>query len=685
MKAELFHENGVAKVRVNGEVIPSVSFRSFWPQPGITKAFGDGGIRFMNVYPSGILCTLDVPYSQFGEYWLGEGKYDWDVLRAQMDQFIENAPNAYLSLMLQLDTRDWFLKEHPECQNSFLSLPEAAGYRPWRDAALRCLRDTLTFLDREYPEKIYCVYVAGGSTCEWINRSHMVYDPVKEKAFQQWCGDPSRRLPTLEEFEQGEHGMILGEKDRNVIDYWHFLADLVSGTLLEFAHAVKEYNPGLLVGVFNGYILTHGDLLSDSCHAGMVKRVYSSPDVDLIFSPASYSMRGLESVSQSQLPMSSVALHGKMYYHEIDNTTYPSNSNPYAQVLQQYAHRRHKDLRESIMYARRESAVSFAAKGTYWWFDMFGGWYDDETLQKELLSIGAAQERLYAHPVRSIAQVAYLMDEESLMHVTRHCVLNGLMTQAQMEPLGRIGCQVDYYAAEDILDPDFDRAQYKLYIFPNLIAPTPAMRRAVQELRESGASIMFVYAPGIIKDGRFAPEAMEELTGIRLKVSGQEKLGYTLAVDGPFNDDGMGRVFGGKMNGVGTFVAGDEAEEYVQGRGLVSKEQQFIVKPRNGQRGGFDAWIAQGVIPDFVLRPLAKAAGCRLVTEEGLPVHANSRMLSLFDHEGGTHTVRAPWEDGTIEEMYTGEKHALRAGGEVTLTFEKDECKCFIHLEEVEE
>ena len=111
MNARLVKEHGSLKIEINGKIIPSVSFRSFWPQPGITKDFYEGGIQLMSVYPSGILCTLDVPYSQFGEFWLGEGKYDWDVVRAQVNQFLENAPNAYFSLILQTSLQNVFYLE----------------------------------------------------------------------------------------------------------------------------------------------------------------------------------------------------------------------------------------------------------------------------------------------------------------------------------------------------------------------------------------------------------------------------------------------------------------------------------------------------------------------------------------------------------------------------------------------
>ena len=676
MNARLIHEHGAAKIEINGEVVSSVSFRSFWPQPGITRDFAEGGIRLMNVYPSGILCSLGVPYSQFGEFWVGEGEYDWDVLRRQMNQFIENAPNDYFSLILQLDTRDWFLKAHPECPNSFEHIPEACCSAVWRESARRCIRDTLAFLDREYPEKIYAVYVCAGGTCEWYNRNPMGYHPLKEAAFRAWCGDETRRLPTEEEMRAGEHGMVLCESEQNVVDYWHFLSDKVAETILEFAHEVKAYNPGLLVGCFSGYTLTHGRHVGVMCQNGLIKRLYDSSDIELIFSPASYNLRGLEDVSNSQLPMASARVHGKMYYHEIDNTAFPANANPYAQVLQQYAHRRHHSLEESIQYARRESACTFAALGTYWWFDMFGGWYDDKRLQKVLLDIGRAQERLYSREIASNAQVAYLLDEESDFYLSGQNLLHEVMTQDQMRALGRIGCQVDYYAAEDLLLPGFNRDQYRLYIFPNLVAPSEKMRRAIAELRAAGKSCLFVYAPGLLREGRFDPEGMRELTGLSLRLS-DRPFGYTMAKDGAYNEDGMPRVFGGRLDDAGTFVEADEPEENVFGRGLVSQTEQFVVRER--ENGGFDAWAAQGVIPEYVLRPLARKAGAFIWNEDGLPVYTNSRMFSIFAHEAGTYTVRVPWESGRLEDMYTGETHEIRPGEPIELTFGRNECKCFIH------
>lgn len=680
MNAQIVYQNGVPKIEINGEIISSVSFRSFWPRPDITRKFAEGGIRLMSIYPSGILCSLGVPYSQFGEFWLGNGVYDWDVVRAQVNQFLENAPNDYFSLILQLDTRDWFLKEHPECPNSFYHIPEACCCEAWRETAKRCIRDILEFFDREYPEKLYAVYVCAGGTCEWYNSDYMGYHPLKEAAFREWTGDPNRRLPSDAETEKGQYGLLLGEENQNVMDYWRFLTDKVCETILEYAHAVKTYNQGILVGCFTGYSCVFGLQQNTCCHNGMVKRLFDSPDIQIIFSPASYRLRGLEDVSNSQLAMASARLHGKVYYHEIDNTTYVSNNNIYAQVLQQFAHRRHGSLKESIHYARREAACTFAELGTYWWFDMFGGWYDNAELKDALLDIGRAQERLYSKPIASNAQIAYMLDERSSAHQAKRSVLHD-QAEPQLRELGRIGAQVDVYAAEDLLDSRFHREQYKLYVFPDLTDPSPEMRKAIEELRTSGASILFLYAPGIFRDGKFDPSAMRELTGLNLMQS-DAPFGYTVAKNGEFNTDGMERVFGGKLQEIGIFVEAQESEENAHGYGMLTKKQQFVVKKR--ENGGFDAWIAQGIVPDFVLRPLAKAAGVFLWQEDGLPVYTNSRMFTIFAHEAGKHTIHTPWQSGKLVDMYTGETHVVTSEP-IELSFERDECKSFIYLQEGEE
>jgi len=674
MDARLVSVNGVKKIQINGEVFEPIAFRSFWPAAHTTRRFHETGMRLMTVFPTGILCSLKVPYSQFGEVWVGEGAYDWQALRKHMDQFVENAPDAYFALMLQLDTRDWFLKDHPEAGDSFFQIANAAGWDLWREQASQYIRDMLDYLDREYPEKIYSVFVCAGSTCEWINRMPVTYqNPVKKRAFAAWTG--GRETPSDEALERASHGMFRDPaQDQAALDYWRFHNEIVADAICHFAKVVKEHSARrLLVGCFYGYVQYCAGGPTASGHQA-AHRVFACPDVDMIFSPATYVHRGLESTSGEQLPADSVILNGKLYFCEIDNTAFPANGNPYAQVLQTYAHRRHKSLEETIHYSRREAALTLSRGGAYWWFDMFGGWYDDDRLMAELQKIRRATGRVYAGPVRPVAEVAVLLDAQSYYYCTRDAVIRTELVVRQRETLGQMGCPFDVYQTDDLFHPDFDLDRYKLLIFPDCYAPTSALREKVKALRGQGKCMLFQYAAGAIGPKGFSEANMRDFTGIALREA-KEAASHTVVPAGLLNDDGMTRIYAPRQSQAEPALACADPEARVFGHDLLTKDGQLAVKDR--PQGGFDAWSHFGPLPPFVLRPLARAAGVHIYQADNLPVYANSRLVALFDHEGGERLLDVPLSKGRLTELYTGETHAL-GGAPIGLTFGRNECKCFL-------
>ncbi|GHU79952.1 hypothetical protein AGMMS49992_32510 [Clostridia bacterium] len=672
MHARVVRQNNVLKIEINGEVIEPVSFRSFWPSAEAVRAFAQSGTRLMTVFPSGILCGLRVPYSQFGEVWTGEGQYDWGALRRQMDLFRQNAPDAYLSLMLMLDTRDWYLRDHPEASDSFAHIARMAGDQVWRESAARMIRDMLDWLQREYPETIYAVYICAGGTCEWYNSAEQT-EQISEKArrYQAGTGKPT---PSDEALNHTTHGVLRDPiEDKDALDYWRHHNEVIADAIEYFAAVVKQHTQrSLLVGCFFGYVSVESQLYQFGHLAA--SRIFACPDVDMVFAPASYTARGLEASSASQLPIDSAVINEKLYFHEIDNTAFPANGNPYAQVLQAYAHRRHDSLRESIHYSRREAALTMSKGGAHWWFDMFGGWYDHPKIMAALQGIREANARLNAQPVHSVSQVALLVDLESNYYIGKQVPLHGDWVIRQRAAVGLMGCPVDEYFTTDILSPRFPREQYKLYILPDLYAPSDALRDAVASLRASGANLLFGYASGAITASAFDLDGIQDLMGIRIACSALPA-GYTVVDAGLLNDDGMPRVYG-RPYAQTLSLACDDPEAAVYGRDLVNREARLVVKRRTD--GGFSAWSMQGPLPSFVLRPMARMADVHIYQYDNLPVYANNRMLALFSHKGGEHRLRLPFAVRGITEMYTGETHLFDPDG-ISLQFDRDECKCFLY------
>lgn len=678
MKAELVEINGVHKICINGEIYNPVSFRSFWPQPNTVNNFEKHGFRLMSIFPSGILCSLKVPYSQFGEVWEGEGKYNWENLRKQIDMFVENAPNAYFSLMVHLDTRDWFLKENPECSDTFKYLAQTCGYQKWRESAARFMCDLIDYIDEHYPEKVYAVFLFAGGTCEWYTSDDKgYYHPLKEQVYQNWLSDKKTKLPNFEELHNTDYGIFRHpEKRKEAIRYWRFHNEIVTDTISWFAKIAKEHtNNTKLVGVFYGYLTGLGSSSLVPTSHNELSKLLNDENIDILFSPASYKYRKLNSTSAFHLPVDSIRLHKKLYFHEIDNTTHISNKNVYARALQYYAHERFATMDQTVMYSRRESALAMSKANGYWWFDMFSGWYDDAELMKELEKIKNVTDTLFDYSMASNSEVAVFVDEESNYYTDYNTKLLESIVISQIEELNRMGLPWDCYVNTDITYEEMPHDQYKLYIFLNLFKPDEKMLNKISELKAHGKSMLFVYAPGIITNTGFSIEAMNELTGIKLEEL--EEMGEThlIVKQGEYNRSGKDLCFGMHQILTPMFSAEEEDCSVVVGRYKKSGKAGLVVKERKN-KNGFDAWSAVGSIPGAVLKELARKAGAFVYSETDEPIYANRSMIGYFSHTGGKRVLKVPYE-GKLMELYT-KKEYLIENGRVNLEFKPDEMKLFV-------
>ena len=109
MKIE--NKNGKIFINADGKFLPFAAYRSFHPNEKYVKDFYKSGFRFFNIFPSGIMTAVDnrtVPYSQFGPVWVGDGKYNWDNLKKQLEVFDKNCPDAKFALLIYFSMQDIF-------------------------------------------------------------------------------------------------------------------------------------------------------------------------------------------------------------------------------------------------------------------------------------------------------------------------------------------------------------------------------------------------------------------------------------------------------------------------------------------------------------------------------------------------------------------------------------------------
>ena len=672
MKARLIDVKGHRLVEINGEKIPFTAYRSWRPKEENLDAFNKRGFPIMTLLPSGIKNRFGIPYSAFGEYWIGEGKYDFDILRRQIDQFINAAPDTYLAINLMLDTRDWFLRDHPECLNSFIYFSSVCFYEPWIKCAERMLMDTIDFLEREYPEKVFCIFLSAGGTCEWHNKANdLPQSPLRDEAFRKYVGNSDAKLPTEKDIEKVSFGSFREpNKLKNEIDFCHFTNEIMNNALAHFARFVKEYTDGrLLVGAPAGYALIGEHPMSGHSSVADIMKI---PDIDIIVCPASYFHRRLDNVSASQSAMDSVRVNRKLFITSVDNTSYFANTDPLAQALQlDGSHVRHDSAEETIHYIRRETALSMSKGAGFWFFDMYGSWYPCDNIRDELKKVREAYARLCECDTEYNSEIAFLADPRGTIYTNKGSLIKQEQIQAQMTELGRIGAPVDYYTVDDILLEDFPREKYKLYIVPTCYSPSEKIRVAIKELRKN-ASFIFMGACGCITEEGFSYEAGADFTGIMTEPDPTPD-GYSV-ISEEYNDTGAKKLYAGKKYGeINPVMKAVSGKYETLATDLLSGSERMVMSEREG---GFDIWSFRGTLPACFLRVIAKRAGVFLYQTDGIPTYANSSMLALFDHKGGAHEIALP-KNCTLTEVYTGEKHIFR-GKPISLKFETNECKFFI-------
>ncbi len=681
MKSEIVNLNGAYAVKLDGVARRYAGYRTWRPNAEYIKGFDEEGFSFMTVLPSSIKNAHGVPYAPHGEYWLGDGVYDFSVLKKQIDDYARNAQGCRLAINLMLDTRDWFLRDHPDCPNSFIYISSAIAYEPWLRCAERMLKDTVEFLLSEYPDKVFAIFLAAGGTCEWHNKA-LDFPRTEDslRHYRKWCGDESAAFPTDEEIRSASEGNFRNaESERNTVRFFKYFNDVITETLAHFAAYVKKITDGrLLVGAAAGYILCAENALTGSSGAADVMGI---DDIDLIACPASYFHRKLDGVTYSQASLDSVRFNGKLFVHSIDNATAAVNANPYVQILQN-AHCRHETMEQSINYARRECAFAMSKGAGFWFFDQYSGWYPDKESRAQLRRILDAYGEVYSKPVSFNSEIAMILDPTYCYYTNMGSYYRADNVFDLVDKLGRVGAPFDCFSVRDILKDNFDFSQYKLVIFPNLIAPSEKIREKVRELRERGISLLFLGHSGLVTDRGIDIARASELVGINLAVDEGEEF-FTL-IDEKYTSGGIPKIYGGTTSSAvrpaGAHKAAPRPVLYAADTEAVAVATDFksglarlALKHR---AGAFDAWSFRGPLPNEILDVLVERAGVFRYQTAGLPTYANSRMAAFFDHTGGVREISFK-ERGEYREFFSGEVYSFD-GSPVKVGFAPDECKLFI-------
>ncbi|MGN0179550.1 MAG: hypothetical protein ACI4DY_08940 [Monoglobaceae bacterium] len=648
MRSKVIRHNGINKISIeeNGKnkIIEPLSFKSFRPTKRNISEFYSAGVRLFSILTSGLNNFLGVPYSLYGESWIGENEYDFSVIDAQIDLFLENAPEGYFALMIQLDTREWFLEKHKDCPNSFYYLSQTACYDEWRRQAADYLKAVIIHTEEKYGDKMYGYFLLGGKTTEWFSYAdHGEGNLHKERWYRKAIGDNSAEIPGKQERDHTENGIFRNPAvDQKAVNYWRLHNNLIADTVLYFAgEAQSVIKHKKLLGVYFGYLFDLLDTrLLEEGHLEFEK-IFRSEDIDMISSPSSYYHRQHGDTSGLMVTLESLLKHNKLYYLEFDHITYISP--PAVNGVEiPGGDSKLKCFQDTADVMRRDFMLCASRGAALWWFDMFEGWFYDKRLMNEIRKMVEIKERLSEIEQYSVSEIAVFAEgAPSMYYVNQYCGLNNYYLNAQLDGLARMGAPYDLYA---IGDAEHLEKDYKLYIFLNQFKIDKSVKMFAKHiLEEKKADILWMYAPNCILDGKELEEGISEITGMNVKaleVAGEKAIVMNEREEVKLYGD-ISPVF---------YVDDSETEQIAY---YDRSRKTAVAVKKHGSSNVF--YSGAGNLSAEILRNTAQRSGVHIYNFSSDPVYVSNRLIGVYSDTDGEITIRLR-NASKAEELFEDER-----------------------------
>ncbi len=693
--AEVKLHGGVPTLFINGQAHSGMSYMTYRPD---RKYFGQFARIGVHLY-SFSATPSEAAYGLAKTCWVAPDRFDYSGFEERVKMLLDADPEAYFFPRLYLSSPRWWDEKHPDDlvtfdpgdgrPQPFFHSPADKRVPSWASEAWR--RDTATALRRfiehvqqsPYADRVVGYHLASGTTEEWMmwggNEGKWVdFSPANVARFRQWLrakyrtagalqsawADPAvtfenATIPSKRERETTRLATLRDpQRERRVIDFYDYNADLVADTIACLAKVVKESTRRKgLVGVFYGYVLQLcGEQRQQNAGHTALEKVWSCPDVDFLTSPTSYAFRTPGTGYSHFMSLTdSVKLHGKLWFDENDIRTWLLEGKPVRSWGQT------ESYEQTRGQLQREFANVLCQGVGQWWFDMGGGWYDDPRILADIGTMNRIAEASLAWDRSAADEVAVVVDDRSLHLMQVANRLSHPLLLEQLPELGRLGAPVGFYALGDL-----DRlAPRKMYVFLNAFAPNDAERRAIERLKAQGRVLVWVYAPGVYREGRLDPAAMEELTGLHIAMDPRPA---RLEVK-----TGSG-TYGASFDVAPVFFA-DDPRATVLGR--LANGRAGLVRRDCG------AWTtvysAAPKLPATLLRELARQAGVHCYLREPRAhdvVYANRSLVALCVSEPGPRTVVLP-RACDVFDLFEGAKPIATATREFTVTLARNQTKLF--------
>jgi hypothetical protein len=446
--------------------------------------------------------------------------------------------------------------------------------------------------------------------------------------------------------------------ERHFIDFYLYNSELVADTICYFARAMKDFTRReKFVGFFYGYVLKLcGEIRQQNAGHLALEKVLTSPDVDMLCSPTNkrFLQPGGEGTSHSLSLLGSCKLHGKLWFIENDIRTSASSGEIGSKG-------KPKDVAGDLIQQDKELANSLVNGSAQWWFHIGNNRYDDPTLIGRIGELTRTAQEVVPLDRSPVDEVTLIVDEKSLCYLHVGDPLGFSLLEGQLPQLHRMGAPVGHYLVTDL--PRLgDR---RLFFITTSFAPTEADRKDIDALKRDGHVLVFLWAPGIYRDGKLDESAMADLTGIRLRISREPAMLRVTVKPGHEISRGLEGLIYEHQHETFPVVYAEDPDAKVAGT-LDDGRSGLVVR----DHGDWTAiHSAAPLLPASLMRRMAEMADVHLYIDTEDVVWATRDLLAVSVFKSGQRNITLP-RRADVHDLYRG---TGLARGVTTFTADFDE------------
>ncbi len=392
--------NGKPFISVNGELHYPLAYTTYFEECGEFQDFINSGYRmfFVNISFTDKAINNMTGFTPFRTGVFENDIPDYSEFDTTVRDILKKCPDALIFPRINIAMPRKWLAENPD---ETVSTPKGGNREALSsDLFLRDGSELLKILishirNSDYADSVAGYQLCGGITQEWMH--HDLFGSFSEKGlekFRIWAhkkyGIENVEIPTKELFTKG----IVNDTTKLYIE---FSNEMAATAVNHFAKELKDFiGNEQIVGAFYGYSAFVGNNLY-GLHG--LSNIIDSPHIDFFSSPCAYdNVRQLGVDWGDMIPVDSLKIHGKLAFIECDIRTHLTRSMHDSRPGECPEDAYHltdsngnktvwcgPETRELSLSAVRKAFAHQLTKGSgVWWFDMWGGWYHDDTIMSEI-------------------------------------------------------------------------------------------------------------------------------------------------------------------------------------------------------------------------------------------------------------------------------------------------------------